>query len=337
MNAEQILIAALTRPITRDEACFLLYASEKEEVQSALFAAAQKVRRLEQGDRFYFSGGISGVLPCNLKPLCLYCPYWRSERKQPPSVEDIVAGASWFHENGIREFHLSGGTTPGSDGMDVLEMVQAIWDSGLRDMKIVVNCGAAMSFDTLKKLKEMGVIRVGAVFETLVPHRFSALKPGDDLDKKKEFARLIAQAGLELSSGLMAGLGPVEQRYEEYADSLEALRGFSNLTYIYISKFRPDPSIPLRDFPQCSVDEGARLIAVARLVLRGITIRPSAGWSDTEQELALNAGAGGDLFAMAVHRSGNYWDGKNTGGLQFIDTREKKQMLAQHCGISIEV
>lgn len=337
MNAEHILTAALTRPITGEEACFLLHASEKENVQDALFAAAREVRRLEQGDRFYFSGGISGVLPCNLKPLCLYCPYWRSEKKQPPSVEDIVAGARWFHENGIREFHLSGGTTLGSEGMDVLEMVQAIWDSGLRDMKIVINCGAAMSFDTLKKLKEMGVIRVGAVFETLAPHRFSALKPGDDLDKKKEFARLIAKAGLELSSGLMAGLGPAEQRYEEYAYSLEALRDFPNLTYIYISKFRPDPSIPLREVPQCSVEEGARLIAVARLVLRGITIRPSAGWSDAEREMALNAGAGGDLFAMAVHRSGNYWDGKKAGELQFLDTRAQKQMLAQRCGISIEV
>lgn len=336
MNGQEILKNAWMRPITEREALELFYASEEEAFCQELFATARGVRKKAQGDRFYFSGGISNVLPCNLRPLCLYCPYWRGEDRHSLTVPEIVSAAQWLHGIGIREFHLSGGTTLGSQGRDVLAIVRAIWDSGLRDMHIVVNCGASMSLDTLRELGQLGVKRVGAVFETLSPTAFCQLKPGDDLEKKLAFAHDIGKAGLALSSGLMAGITPSDTRYEDYAFSLARLQEFEHLRYIYISKFCPDETIPMKDHPPCPLDEALRLIAIARLALPSIIIRAAAGWREEQQEATLNAGCAGDLCVCMTHRGRGCWGREGSTELIFMDRRQEREKTLSKLGLKVE-
>lgn len=336
MRGHEILKNALENPLTEADALELFRASEDTEFCQELFRTAQQVRKKMQGDRFYFSGGISNVLPCNLRPLCLYCPYWRGEGRYQLSIDEIVASVKWLHNIGIREFHLSGGSTPESEGLDVLEIVRAIYDSGFHDMSIVVNCGASMSLETLRELRTLGVKRVGAVFETLNADVFKRLKPGDDLGRKLAFAETIEEAGLELSSGLMAGIAPVESRYADYALSLSKLQQFRHLRYIYITKFRPDDTIPLKNQAPCSLNEALRLIAVARLMLPNIIIRAAAGWREDEQEYAINAGCAGDLCTCTVHKGKGCWGGENSEELKFIDRREKTKELLSKLGLKAE-
>lgn len=299
------------------------------------------MRKAETGDVFYFTGGISSVLPCNLKPLCLYCPYWRKEDRRFIPVEAIVEGAKYFHSQGVRHFHLSGGTTPGSEGLDVLQIVQAIWDAGLHDMEINVNCGAAMSLDTLRKIRQMGVTSVSAVFETTNPEVFRRMKPGDSLEKKREFARGIGEAGLRLGTGLMAGLGPEETRLADYVDSIFDVAGYPHLGSIYISKFTPDPVIPLRDKPACSTYEAACFLAVARLILRKVDITTAAGWTEEERSCGLRAGAGNGLFSLAINVKTNYWTQRQVAPtkvidyIEYRDTRPQKRAAALEQGFTI--
>ena len=74
----------------------------------------------------------------------------------PLSINEILKGVAYIRQHGIKEFHLSGGTTLGSEGHNVLRIVWAIREAGLDDLAINVNCGAAMSLATLKELKKMG-------------------------------------------------------------------------------------------------------------------------------------------------------------------------------------
>ena len=343
MDLDLLLGQALERSITREEALFLLQATQDDtEAAEKLFAASREVRRRLTGDVFTFTGGIASVLPCRLEPLCVYCPYWRKEDRRPLPVEAIVAGARYFREQGVKAFHLSGGTTLGSEGLEVLNIVRHIWDAGLHDMQISVNCGAAMSIDTMRELKKMGVISVGAVFEITNPAVFRQMKPGDNLERKQKFAWDIGESGLALGSGLMAGLGPEESRLEDYVNSIFDVAQYPHLRSLYISKFTPDPLIPLRDKPACSTQEAARFLAVARLVLRGIHITTAAGWTEEERLLGLQAGAGNTLFALAINLKVNYWkDRQRTAtavfeNIEYRDTRPQKREAARHCGLTIQ-
>ena len=152
------------------------------------------------GDTFRWSGGVARVLRCNLKPNCLFCPYWREAGQDPLLEGGDRRGRPLYplpRDKGVPLERRQ--QTLGSAGLDVLGIVQAIRASGLTDMEIDVNCGAAMSVSTLKALKEAGVAKIGAVFETVNPRLFKELKPGDDLEAKKAFARAIGEAGLRLA------------------------------------------------------------------------------------------------------------------------------------------
>ena len=252
----------------KDEVLFLFEESENQEKALQLFESATFVRKKEIGNIFKWSGGIAKVLMCNLEPFCLYCPYWRDENQLPLSIDEILKAVSYIQSLGFKEFHLSGGTTLGSEGKDVLFIVEQIRKAGFNEMLIDVNCGASMSLETLKELKNLGVKKISAVFETINPELFKKLKPGDDLEKKKEFACLIGEAGLKLGTGILAGLNPKGMNYLNYADFIFFVKNYEHLDSVYVSKFFPFKGVVFNDNPECSTWEAARVIAMLRLVLR---------------------------------------------------------------------
>ena len=81
---------------------------------------------------------------------------------------------------------------------------------------------------------------------------------------KNSSARRIGEAGLELHTGIMAGLSPDETKYQDYVDFIFQARQYANLTRVYVTKFTPFSGIPMEEFPACSAQEAARLIAVTR-------------------------------------------------------------------------
>lgn len=338
---KNIMECSAAEPLSKEDCIFVIReAMESEECRLLLFKTAFRVRSLTRGDTFYMTGGISSVLPCHLDPLCLYCPYWRDEDAACIPPEQIAHAAVHFYHEGIREFHLSGGTTLGSRGQDLLRIVERIHARVPGDMKITVNCGAAMDIQTMQRLKDLGVFKVGAVFETGIPDHFAMLKPGDSFAEKERFAWDIQKSGLTMHSGLMAGLGPAESRPEDYTESLYFLKQFPHMTSLYISKFRPDPSIPMRDIPACSLDEACILVAAARLVLRDVDIRIAAGWSPAEKVAGIRAGGGNELCVMMLNHAASYWKapGQDTGTMEMsriIDNRPRAAALTQKLGLRL--
>jgi len=303
---ERILEKSKNEAINEEEAWYIFKETEQKEKATELLQTARFVREKIMGNTFKWSGGIARVLRCNLKPLCQYCPYWRKKGDEPLSIEEILKGVDYIARHGFQEFHLSGGTTLKSDGSDVLEIVSAIRTAGYNDMEIDINCGAAMSFDTLKELKQLGVKLVRSVFETINPQVFNKVKPGDDLEEKKKFARLIGEAGLGLGTGIMAGLSPNETKYQDYVDFIFHIKHYEHLKSVYVSKFFPFNGIPMKDHPSCSDWEAARLIAVMRLVLRDKDIGWAAGWGRDNYPTPLMAGAGNRVGGIHINRTPHY-------------------------------
>jgi len=354
---KKILEKAEGEAITRDEALHLFYETENYPKAQELFKVASKVRDNTLGTTFKWTAGVASVLPCNLRPLCLYCPYWTKPRDSL-SMEEILKGVRYIREQGIREFHLSAGTTLGSEGEEMVEIVRTIRSEADSQSHITVNCGAALSQDSIMELKKLGVTRIGASFETINEKLFQQTKPGDSLEAKKKLAEMINSAGLELGSGLLSGLGckdcsekcPIgtsgklePSRYEDYVDFMFYIREFENLRTVYVSRFFPYTGIPMADHPRCSAMEGARIIAVMRLVLRDVQIGPAAGWSYDDIPLWVSAGGGNRIGGIHVNRTPHYQSNwylhqalDYHEGLEFRNTISTATRFLQEMGMSVE-
>lgn len=208
-------------------------------------------------------------------------------------------------------------------------------------MKIAVNCGAAMSLETLKELKSLGVYRVSSVFESVNPEVFKRTKPGDDLEAKKQFAKRIGEAGLQLGTGVMAGLSPAETQYEDYVDFMFHIKQYKHLQFAYVTKFTPFKGIALKDHPACSAQEAARVIAVMRLVLPDIDIGAAAGWNADDAPSPLMAGGGNKASGIHINRTPDWRKGTSTDGcfyhenVEYRNTMELVKRRHQELGITI--
>lgn len=304
MDHREILEKALKEPIDQEEALFLFTETEDAAKAQELFRTAVRVRNSAIGNTFRWSGGIASVLPCLLQPLCAYCPYWTKDTTVPLTIDEIKEGVRYIEAQGLKEFHLSGGTNRQSDGSDIVEIVRAI--APMTKAHITVNVGAALSEKSILELKSLGVKRIGASFETANRDLFRRYKSGDDFDAKVKLAHMIGDAGLEFGTGMLAGLSREPSRYQDYVDFMFFVRQFRNLKSVYVSRFFPVKGTPLENHPRCSTMEGARIIAIMRLVLRDIDIGPAAGWSYDDIPMWVMAGGGNRIGGVHINRVPGY-------------------------------
>ncbi|PWR71715.1 radical SAM protein [Methanospirillum lacunae] len=319
---ESILKQAESDEITSDEAVFLFKETENFAKAQQLFITAAHVRDSEKGRSFQWSGGIATILPCTLDPLCAYCPYW-VKPSTALTIDEILTGVRYLDEHGITNFHLSGGTTLTSDGSDVVSIVEEI--RKISKSEITVNVGAGLSLASLVALKDLGVTKVGSSFEVINPKLFSKFKAGDSLEKKKALAQQISDLGFGLGTGMLAGLNIEPSRYQDYADFIFHVKQYENLESVYVSRFFPNKGTPLENHPRCSTTEGARIIAIMRLVLRNIDIGPAAGWSYDDIPVWVNAGGGNRIGGIHISRVPSYkkpW---------FLHTAVKYENRMEYC------
>lgn len=342
MDIDKILENAKYNTVSKEEAMLLFEKAEKDvKDREKLLAVARFIRQREMGDTFYHHGGFGAVLPCKLKPLCLYCPYWREKDTRTMTIPEILVGVRYLNENGIYSYHLSGGSDLQSDGEDMIEIVEHIYKAGYRKSNIFVNCGASISLENLRYLKKLGVKRMGSVFETMNPVVFKHLKPGDNLQEKIDFAHRIGECDIDLGTGFMAGIGPEENHIEDYIHALFAIKQFPHLTSVYFSKFTQSNHILMENHPNCSLIEAVCLIAIARLVLRNIDISPAAGWTEDERPFAYEAGAGNSFFSIRMSINRDYWKNRKsnttfeTGAPKISDNRIFYEELAKTHNLKI--
>jgi 7,8-didemethyl-8-hydroxy-5-deazariboflavin synthase CofG subunit len=85
--------------------------------------------------------------------------------------------------------------------------------------------------------------------------------------------RVLKQAGvlnIPFTTGILIGIG---ETWAERVDSLLAIDGiqrrFGNIQEVIVQNFRAKPTIPMRDWPEPTIEDHLRTIAVARLILGG--------------------------------------------------------------------
>jgi FO synthase len=118
----------------------------------------------------------------------------------------------------------------------------------------------------------------------------------DNAPDKRPLLRLkvIEEAGrlrIPFTTGILIGIG---ETLDERIDSLLAIRSlqdrYGHIQEVIIQNFRAKPDIPMRDHPEPDIDDLARTIAVARLILREMNVQAPPNLSDDNYPLLLNAG-----------------------------------------------
>lgn len=306
MEFEEVLKNAEENEITKEEALYLFKETGRYDKALKLFETASRVRDEEVGNVFKLDGFIGLITHCTVDPPCRYC--WNSSTinrsgfgiENVLTIDEIIEGARLIEETGISMVELGGGTTVGSRGEKVVEAVKAVKKA--THLGIWINVGPALSENTLRELKKLGVAEVCSSFEVnpLNERLFREVKPGDDLDARKKLAEIINDVGLGYASVLMCGLG---ETYEDRVNHMFYLKQFENFKYFLITWFHPVPGTPMANYPLTSPLEAAKTAAIARLIFRDIDIHVSGYehiplWIMSGANRVVHAGA-------SVHRVGS--------------------------------
>jgi biotin synthase len=287
------LIEAVRSPDPSREAALELLAQSREPANALkLFAVASDIRDRTIGTRFWWSAGISAMMPCKVAPRCTYCSYFTTESFE---ANELVAAVKAVEATGIRHLHLSGGSNLKGYDAEMLALVAAIRTAS--DIGLEINLGPSFSRESVRQFKAMGVRSVTSSLETFNPDVFARTKPGDSLERRKELLEICQDEGMSVRSMILIGLGESEA---DRIDHLFWLKGLSRLYHLRFSRFQPYDQTPMRDHPRCSPWETARLIAVARLLMPHVDLGLAAGNSHDDVPLWYAAGGGNQLVGALI-------------------------------------
>ena len=257
------------KEISREEA-ETLFAAGKEE-PFFLMAAADKIRKTFCGDRMRFCSDVnarSGRCTEN----CKFC-----------------AQSGWYH-TGVKEYPLR-------SPEDLLREAKQAEAYGAERFGIVTSVCCSLGLLTeeqLKTLKAAGCQRIHCNLETAKRH-FPAICTTHTYEEKEAHIRRIQQAGLEVCSGGIFGLGETE---EDRIDMAFALREH-HVTSVPFNIFNPIPGTPFGKNKPPKPIEILRMFAMYRFILPRAIMRVCAGRENSLRDMqafALSAGLNGAMI-----------------------------------------
>ena len=314
------LLADLQKPDASRELALQVLQESRDPCRALeLFQVASALRDQTLGRDLWWSGGISGVLPCLLQPRCRYCASYREDIFP---LEDILAGVRGIEQFGVQHMHLSGGTRLEGYDSELLAMVQAV--QAVSKIELEVNLGPSLPRECVRQLKALGVRSVTSSLETCDPALFAEVKPGESLDGRKRLLEICEEEGMPIRSMVLIGLGETEQQRIEH---LFYMKHFKKLYQLRFSRFQPIAEGTLQQHPRCSPWEVARIIAVARLLMPQVDLALALG--NTVDDIPLWFMAGGGNQIGAGHVSRKIPGAKAHAGVETVAVNERVTVVSR--------
>lgn len=235
---------------------------------------------------------------CAVTPKCGYCGFAAGSSSagyfQPffKSDEEILDAAIAIEKSGITRVSCSG--AHGYQGAHAVKAAKIVKEN--TSLELLVNVGCDLTGEALDKIARYGTETVCCNLETINETVFNAVKPGESLDRRMKICRMVSESGMQLSSGLLIGLG---ESYEDRVSHLEYLRRFKSLAEIPLMGFNPYTGTPMEHHPPCPLKEQMKTIAIARILFPSIRITvptPTIGPENVRYSLI----AGADNLATVI-------------------------------------
>lgn len=270
----------------------------KDEDTMLLLAMADKIRQKFNGNAVDFCAIInarSGHCQENCK-FCAQSGWYHTGVKEYPlrSPEDLLREAKQAEAYGAERFGIVTSGRGQSDPVQFASVVEAVKRIS-KETKLSVCCSLGLlTEEQLKTLKAAGCQRIHCNLETAKRH-FPAICTTHTYEEKEAHIRRIQQAGLEVCSGGIFGLGETE---EDRIDMAFALREH-HVTSVPLNIFNPIPGTPFGKNKPPKPIEILRMFAMYRFILPHAIMRVCAGRENSLRDMqafALSAGLNGAMI-----------------------------------------
>lgn len=273
-------------PLSRDAA---LLAARQGELR-LLLAAAQEVRARYHGSTVTYSRKVFIPLTPLCRDRCGYCTF-RRDPNEPGgrymSREEVLAVAERGRAAGCKEALFSLGDQPERAFPEARQFLE---ENGYRSTLdyLAAMCRLVLEKTGLLPHSNPGLMpreniealratnaSLGLMLENASPRLMRKLGPHWLAPDKAPRLRLetIAEAGrqrIAFTTGILVGIG---ETMEERVDSLFAIaelhRQYGHIQEVIVQNFRAKPGTRMAAWPDLSMDEMLRTLALARLILPG--------------------------------------------------------------------
>ncbi len=282
-DVENLLTAALTRPLQDEEVLLLSNTSETKR----LMEVAAVLR--DQGHQSAVSYSRKVFIPLThlCRDVCHYCTFAQVPRKlKAPYLtpEEVLAIASAGAAAGCKEALFTLGDKPelrykaAREGLKALKQDSTL--SYLRDMaELVLNetglfphlNPGLMNANEFTELRSVS-ISMGIMLESSsarlnqkgMPHYGS---PDKIPERRFETIRLAGEANVPFTSGILIGIGETRrERIESLLELRDANQSFGHIQEIIIQNFRAKPDTLMANSPEPDLNELLWTISLARII-----------------------------------------------------------------------
>lgn len=304
---EVALESARQGSIDLASAVTLFTGAARKDRMEQLLAEASKVRDKNLGRALSLTAHIHMVTECEVSPSCKYCSLSSAissvqDERAKLSKEALIDAVRYATGRGVRSIVLVGGTNFDGSDAEVREVIETV--RSVSDIELGLDVGPSLSEATLEWLKGRNAGTVYCSIETSNPVAFRRAKPGDSLDGRVRFDRLLEQHGMRHGNVVMNGLGGAQ----DLLASILFLRQFRRLAYLYISTFHPVRGTPYAERHPASLTTSLKALAIARLAfpkvhlgLAEVEVEDPGSAARTSSQL--RAGGGNTFAGILIYRN----------------------------------
>jgi len=235
---------------------------------------------------------------CKITPKCKYCGFAAGTSPEgyyegfSRKDDEILEAAKKIEESGIPRVSCS--AAHGHNGKHATRAAKIIKEN--TNLELLINVGSDLKRKNIKKLSEYGTDTICCNLETINRKLFHHLKPGETLKQRIKVCELVCEEQIELSSGLLIGIG---ESYKDRIKHLRFLKRFDKLAEIPIMGFNPYKGTPMENHPPCPLEDQMKTIAITRILyphLRITVPAPTIGPENVKYSLM----AGADNIATII-------------------------------------
>lgn len=212
-------------------------------------------------------------------------------------IEQLVEAAKQTAKSGATEFCIVA-AVKGPDEKLMTQLEEAVVAIQREvDIEVAASIGS-LTPEQVARLAKAGVHRYNHNLETARSF-FPEVVTTHTWEERRETLRLVAEAGMEVCSGGILGMGETREQRAEFAVQLAEL----NPTEVPVNFLDPRPGTPFADHPLMESEDALRAIGAFRLAMPHTMIRFAGGRELTLGEKGSEQGLLGGINAIIV---GNY-------------------------------
>ncbi|WP_457568194.1 5,10-methenyltetrahydromethanopterin hydrogenase cofactor biosynthesis protein HmdB [Desulfurobacterium sp.] len=195
---------------------------------------------------------------CSLVNRCAYCGFAVGASTQgyfyltDKKKEEIKRAAVFIERHGIKRVSLSAGYGNFEKVLSALTVVKEN-----TSLKVLINVGGDLDVERIRQLRDAGVDTICCNLETMNVNLFRRLKPEDSLERRMKVCYQVKNLGIELSSGLLVGIGESEEDREKHIEFLKELE----VDEVPVMGFRPYKDTPMGLHPPAPLSLQLKVIS----------------------------------------------------------------------------